>query len=367
MHEADIRKIIHLDLDAFFCAVEEIDDPELRGKPFAVGGRPEERGVVASCSYAARAKGVRSAMPMGQALRLCPELVIVGGHYSRYSEESRKVMGILREFTSLVEQLSIDEAFLDVSESAEPAERLGLAIQERIRTVTGLPASLGVATNKLVAKIASDHGKSQFSGGGAPNAITVVPPGEEAAFLAPLPVRALWGIGPRTDERLKELGIRTIGDLAQADPLILADRFGKHGADMTRRAQGIDRSPIVTERELKSISQEITFSRDVHDEGRLRAEVREQSERIAESLRKNAITAATIKIKLRWPDFTTLTRQVTLPTPTDDPIVIDQLAWDLVLKVWKPGKPVRLIGVGASGLKSGPEQLPLFALFGDAP
>lgn len=339
-----------------------MDDPALRGKPFAVGGRPDERGVVASCSYAARAKGVRSAMPMGRALRLCPELIIVGGHYSRYSEESKKVMAILREFTELVEQLSIDEAFLDVSESGETAAAIAARIQERIRSETGLPASLGVAANKLVAKIASDHGKGLFKGEGAPNAITVVPPGEEAAFLASMPVRALWGIGPVTDQRLGEMGIRTIGDLAQAEPAALAEQFGKHGADMARRARGVDDSPIVTERELKSISQEITFSRDVRDEDRLRAEIRDQSGRVAGSLRSSGLTAATIKIKLRWPDFTTLTRQQTLPSATDDPAVIDQTAWSLFLKVWNPGKAVRLIGVGVSGLGSGPEQLPLFDL-----
>lgn len=354
------RKILHLDLDAFFCAVEEKDNPQLRGLPFAVGGRPEERGVVASCSYAARAKGVRSAMPMGQALRLCPELEIVSGHFSRYRDESRKVMAILRETTDLVEQLSIDEAFLDVSARPEAPETIARAIQQRILAETGLPSSLGVASNKLVAKIANDHGKSRFHGDGAPNAITVVAPGEETAFLAPLPVRSLWGIGPKTDERLKEMGIRTIGELAAAGPALLAERFGKHGADMVRRAQGIDPSPIVIEREVKSISQEITFSRDVRDEPKLRAEVRKQAERVAGSLRRNGLSAATIRIKLRWPDFTTLTRQITLAAPTDEPLVIDETAWSLVLRVWKPGKAVRLIGVGASGLGSGPEQLRLF-------
>ncbi|HUF39835.1 MAG TPA: DNA polymerase IV [Anaerolineales bacterium] len=356
------RKIIHLDLDAFYCAVEEMDNPDLRGRAFAVGGRPEARGVVASCSYAARAKGVRSAMPMGRALRLCSKLIVVSGRHSRYAEESKKIMRILREFTGLVEQLSIDEAFLDVSDRPEPAEAIARTVQERIRMETGLPASLGVASNKLVAKIASDHGKSLFEGEGAPNAVTIVPPGEEAVFLAPLPVRALWGIGPVTDEKLKELGIRTIGDLARADASALAERFGRHGAEMGLRAQGIDRSPIVTEREAKSVSQEMTFSRDVRDEARLRAEIRKQSDRVAGSLRRHGLSATTIRIKLRWPDFTTLTRQVKLTSGTDDPDAIDEAAWGLVMKVWKPGKPVRLIGVGASGLGSGPEQLRLFDL-----
>jgi DNA polymerase-4 len=357
------RTILHLDLDAFYCAVEEMDNPELRGKPFAVGGRPEERGVVASCSYAARRRGVRSAMPMGRALRLCPDLQIVGGHFSRYREESRKVMSILHEFTDLVEQLSIDEAFLDLTDRPDSDLQLAMNVQAAIREQTGLPSSLGVAANKLVAKIANDHGKGLFSGAGAPNAVTVVPPGEEAEFLGPLAVRALWGVGPRTEERLAELGIRTIGELAAADPGMLTERFGRHGEDMVRRAQGIDDSPIVTEREVKSISQEITFSRDVREEAKLRDQVRRQSERVAGSLKKNGLTAATIKIKLRWPDFRTLTRQTTLASPTDDSVVIEHTAWDLVRKVWYPGKAVRLIGVGASGLGTGPEQLPLFDLF----
>jgi DNA polymerase-4 len=303
---------------------------------------------------------------MGRALRLCPELIIVGGHYHRYSEESGKVMRILHEITPLVEQLSIDEAFLDVSESPEPAEDIARRIQARIRDETGLPCSLGVASNKLVAKIASDHGKSLATDTEAPNAVTVVPPGNGAGYLAPLAVRALWGIGPRTEERLSEMGIRTVGELAAADPATLAAAFGKHGADMAHRANGIDRSPIVTEREVKSISQEITFSRDVRIEAQLRDQVRKQSGRVAGSLRKNGLTASTIKIKLRWPDFTTLTRQTTLTASTDDSAVIDSVAWGLVLKVWTPGKAVRLIGVGASGFGSGPEQLPLFDLHGEA-
>jgi len=357
---ASPRKIIHLDLDAFYCAVEEQRDPALRGKPFAVGGRPDERGVVASCSYAARARGVRSAMPMSRALRLCPDLLIIGGHYSLYSTASQKVMAKLREITPLVEQLSIDEAFLDVTARAEPVEALARALQATINTDPGLPCSLGVASNKLVAKIASDYGKGLHNGDGPPNAITVIEPGTEAAFLAPLGVRALWGVGPKTEERLRATGILTIGELAAAPEADLTRLFGKHGADMARRARGIDDAPIITEREAKSLSQEITFSRDVRDEDLLRAQVREHSQRVAEMLQQRGLTAATIRLKLRWPDFTTLTRQTTLTQPTDDPALIAELGWQLMEKVWLPGKAVRLLGIGVAGLGEQPRQMGLW-------
>jgi DNA polymerase-4 len=354
------RKIIHLDLDAFYCAVEAKLNPELAGKAYAVGGRPEQRGVVASCSYPARKKGVRSAMPMGRALRLCPELVVVPGSFREYSAESKEVMAILRDFTPMVEQLSIDEAFLDVSDLPDDAEVIAVQIQSRIRTETGLPCSLGVATNKLVAKIANDVGKSRFEGVGPPNAITVVKPGHEAQFLAPLRARALWGIGPKTEEKLNAIDIQTIGDLAEADPETLKERFGKHGADMAQRARGIDHAAIVTEREAKSFSQEVTFSKDVGAEDVLKEQVNKQSDRVARTLQGRSLLAQTVRIKIRWSDFTTLTRQLTLLHPTDQEARIAEVAWELVLKVWSPGRPVRLIGVGVSGLVDEPAQLPLW-------
>lgn len=354
------RRIIHLDLDAFYCAVEEKLDPGLRDKPFAVGGRPGERGVVASCSYPARRKGVRSAMPTSQALRLCPDLLILPGHFHAYEEESRSVMERLKAVTHLVEQISIDEAFLDVTDIDRPAEQIARDLQAAIRADLGLPSSLGVAANKLVAKIASDTGKSMHTGDGPPNALTVVPEGTEAAFLAPLPVRALWGIGPKTEERLQAIGIRTIGDLAAAGGEALSRLFGKNGQEMARHAMGIDTSPIVTEREAKSFSQEVTFSRDVTDGRVLRREVYSQAERVSAMLREHGLSAFTIRIKIRWPDFTTHTRQMTLQQPTDAPAVIDGVAWKLVRKIWQPGRAVRLIGVGVSGLGSQPRQLNLW-------
>jgi DNA polymerase-4 len=357
------RKILHLDLDAFFCAVEELRKPELRGKAFAVGGRPDQRGVVASCSYAARQFGIHSAMPMARALRLCPELIIVSGNYSSYSLASRQVMARLRALTPLVEQISIDEAFLDVSALAEGGETLARRLQGEIRTELSLPCSLGVASNKLVAKIASDVGKHRAREAGKtgpPNAITIVPPGEEAAFLTPLPVEMLWGVGPKTAARLAEMQVHTIGQLAQLSIDELRSLFGKNGEDLARRSRGQDDRPVVTEHETKSFSQETTFARDVSDRQVLLDTIQRQSEQVARRVRKHGVQFTTVKIKLRWPDFTTITRQTTLGQPTDDGTWIFRLAEGLLLKEWRPGKAVRLIGVGVSGLVEGPRQLGLW-------
>jgi DNA polymerase-4 len=354
------RTIIHLDLDAFYCAVEEQRDPGLHGKPFAVGGRPEERGVVASCSYPARAAGVRSAMPMARALRLCPRLIIVPHHFDLYHKASHAVMERLHALTPWVEQISIDEAFLDVSELSQDPDVLARQLQATIRTELGLPCSLGVASNKLLAKIASDFGKTLADKGEPPNAITIVPPGTEAKFLAPLPVDRLWGVGPKTAARLGEMGVTTIGELALLPEVEVVRRFGKHGEEMARHARGLDDRPIVTERETKSISQEITFSRDVRDPARLRTVIEEQAKSIARQLQQEALEATTIKLKLRWPDFTTLSRQITFSQPFKEAGFIAQTAWHLLEKVWKPGQPIRLLGVGVSGLGSHPKQLGLW-------
>ncbi len=345
-----MRKILHLDLDAFFCAVEELRDPTLAGAPFAVGGQPGERGVVASCSYAARRKGVHSAMPMSQALRQCPGLRVVPSRHAAYAAVSQQVMERLRRLTPLVEQISIDEAFLDVSERPEAAEDLARQLQAVIRQELSLPCSLGVASNKLTAKIANDHGKSLARSEQPPCAITVVPPGEEAAFLAPLPVLRLWGVGPKTAARLAELGVQTIGDLAQQPEAALAQRFGKNGRDLAQHARGLDDSPVVTFHEPRSASQEVTFSRDERNEARLRQTLHELCQGVEERLRADGYAGTTVKLKLRWPDFTTLTRQATLPTPTDQAEAIYAAATRLFERVWQPGKAVRLLGVGVSGL-----------------
>lgn len=354
------RAIIHLDLDAFFCAVEELHDPVLRGKPFAVGGRPEHRGVVSSCSYAARQFGVRSALPMSRALRLCPDLIIIETSHSRYGEMSKKVMERVHALSPLVEQISIDEAFIDISDLREPPAEVARRLQQQIWDELGLPCSVGVATNKLMAKIATEVGKKAARGPNYPRAHTVVPAGGEAGFLSPLPVSMLWGVGPKTEARLAELGIRTIGDLAGWPESELAARFGEHGREMSRHARGLDDRPVVTEYEAKSISQETTFSRDVSDDRALEKTLRALSAEVGRRLRRGGLAGATVKLKIRWPDFTTLTRQSTLPIPTDQDDEIAETAITLMRKVRKPGQPVRLIGVGVSGLGAPVRQLGLW-------
>lgn len=354
------RKILHLDLDAFFCAVEEQCDPSLRGRPFAVGGRPEQRGVVASCSYAARRFGIRSALPMATAVRRCPDLIIVPSRFDIYRTVSRQVMAILHQRTPLVEQLSIDEAFLDVTALPEAAEAVARRLQAAIRKQLSLPSSLGVAGNKLVAKIANNIGKATARTGDTPNAITIVPPGQEAAFLASLPVKELWGVGPKTAESLEKLGLHTIGDVARWPEKDLVRRFGKHGYELAQRARGIDDRPVETEHEAKSISQETTFSKDVTDEQKLRQTLRLQSEQVGRRLRKAGLSGATVKLKIRWTDFTTLTRQVTLSQPTNLDNEIYEAAGQLFEQVWPPGKRVRLIGVGVSNLEEPVRQLKLW-------
>jgi len=361
------RTILHLDLDAFFCAVEETRNPELRGKAFAVGGKPDERGVVASCSYAARRMGVRSAMPMAKALRLSPGLIIVSSRHAVYREVSRQVMQLLHDLTALVEQISIDEAFLDISDIRDEPEAIARNLQARVRDELQLPCSIGIASNKLVAKIATEVGKSlslrntQTRGEIAPpNALTIVPFGEEAAFLSPLPADMLWGVGPKTFARLTDLGIQTIGDIAKWPESELIRLFGENGRDLARHAKGIDDRPITTERETKSISQEITFSRDVRDDKVLQETLQEMSAEVGAQLRRNNLAGKTIKLKIRWPDFTTLTRQTTLNHPTDQEDEIAKSALELLKSVRKPTQAVRLIGVGVSGLGQPVRQLGLW-------
>lgn len=357
------RTVIHLDLDMFFCAVEEQRDPTLKGTPFAVGGSPAGRGVVASASYAARAFGVRSAMPMAHAVRLCPELTVVRPNFPAYRAASQQVMERLHTLTDLVEQISIDEAFLDVSALGESGEQVAQRLQAQIRAELGLSCSVGVATNKLVAKIATDVGKGMARNGAIPSAICVVPPGEEAIFLGPLPTSALWGVGPKTADKLAGMGILTIGDIAGWPVEDLARRFGQHGEDLARRARGIDDRPIVTERAAKSISQETTFAHDVRDRDRLEQTLRVQAVEVAAKLQRKELMGTSVKLKIRWPDFTTPTRQLTLPQPTDEAEVISEAALRLFNQTWPERQPVRLIGVGVGGLGTPPRQLSLW----DAP
>ena len=348
------RAIARLDLDAFFAAVEALEHPNLAGKPVVVGGRPEERGVVASASYPARAFGVRSAMPMSRALALCPQAIIVPPRHPLYSEYSRRVMAILRVASPLVEQISIDEAYLDLTDRAviwQDAIQMARHIQHQVRDEVGLSASLGVATNKLVAKVASDRDK--------PGGLTVVPPGQEASFLAPLPVRVLWGVGPVMARRLAALGITTVGHLAALPEEELRQRFGQQGEAMAHQARGIDRRTVVTEHKIKSISQERTFSRDLVDAGAMEQHLHRMSQKVAHQLKRKELAAGTVAIKVRYADFTTFTRQTTIAVPTDDEELIFQAARTLLERARQRGRAVRLLGVAARRLTPPPGQLQL--------
>lgn len=355
-----VRKIIHLDLDAFFCAVEELDHPELAGKAFAVGGRSGERGVIASCSYPARRKGVHSAMPTAQALRLCPELILVSGRHGRYGDKSDQVMEILKRYTPLMEQVSIDEAFLDVTDLPQDGETLAREIQSKVAVETRLPCSLGVATNKLVAKIATDTGKARSKTGSYPRAILVVPPGTEAVFLAPLPTKAMWGVGPKTEEALAKLGIKTLGELAACSDAFMVKHFGRHGPELSQSARGINTSPVVVEYEAKSISQETTFDRDTSDLVYLRQVLRGLSAQVGFRLRQSGVLAGVVRIKLRWSDFSTHTRQISINPPTDQDGVIYALAEELMMSIWEGDRQVRLLGVGTAGLQEPVRQMNLW-------
>ncbi len=345
--------ILHVDLDAFFAAVEQRDRPELRGKPVIVGGGgPHDRGVVSAASYEARRFGIRSAMPLRTAGRLCPRAVFLPVDGAKYSAVSRQVMAILRRFTPRVEQISIDEAFLDVAGSEplfgspeEIAGRIRAAIQDELH----LTASVGVATTKLVAKVASDLRK--------PDALVVVPPGEEAAFLAPLGIERLWGVGPRTRDMLAEYGVRTIGDLAHLPADTLERRLGRHGPELLARACGVDPSPVGDDREAKSVGHEHTFDVDTASAEVIERTLLALADGVAGRLRAGHLRARTVAVKVRASDFTTLTRQRTLPQATDETDVIWRTALDLARPQVK-GIRVRLLGISASQLVTG-EQLPL--------
>ena len=354
------RKILHLDLDAFFCSVEELLDPSLKGKPFAVGGNPRGRGVVSSCSYAARKFGVHSAMPMARALSLCPELIVIHHRHGLYGEYSNKVMDILRSYTPLFQQVSIDEAFLDVSDLPKPAGVIAQEIQERVDHELHLPCSLGVATNKLVAKVANDFGKSQVKSGQAPRQITIVPPGEEAAFLAPLDIQSLWGIGPKTSQKLHGQGIHTIGQLAALSVAELEAYFGNNALEMHARALGIDPSPVHSEREVKSVSNEVTFTKDTTDSEVLRQTLRALADKVGYRLRQAGFAGSVVQIKLRYSDFETLTRQTALPQPTN----LDDEIYAAAEKLFEaniiPTRAIRLIGIAVSRLNPPYRQLSLW-------
>jgi DNA polymerase-4 len=357
---APYRKIIHLDLDAFFCAVEERLDSGLKGKAFAVGGTPEGRGVVTSCSYAARRFGIKSAMPMIRAIRIYPDLIVVRSHFEEYSKASHQVMEILRDLTPLFEQVSIDEAFLDVTDLPESARQIAEELQARILEELALPCSIGIAINKLVAKIATNIGKTKKRGLTAPMAILVVHPGEEAKFLAPLPIDEMWGIGPKTAIQIRKLGIFTIGDIVKVPEEKLIRCLGKYGYSLAKYARGIDDRSVEESDGIKSISCETTFYEDVADENQLINTLLNLSRKIGYRLRKNGFGGFTIRLKIRWPDFQTQTRQQTFLQPTNQDSVIFTAEKTLFYQIWNKGLKVRLIGIAVSQLTEHFQQLSLF-------
>ena len=338
-----IRHIIHADLDAFYAAVEVLDNPELRGLPVLVGGRPEGRGVVATASYEARKFGVHSAMPMATAVRQCPDGIIIRPRFDRYREVSAQVMDVFRDVTDVIQPVSLDEAYLDVTAASDDRSPIAIAIdmKERIAAEVGLTISVGLGTGKCVAKIASDLQK--------PDGLVVVPVGQEAEFLAPLSVSKLVGVGPKSVARLNADGVHTIGQLAEMPDAWFSRQFGKRGASISAHARGIDHDPVQTTREAKSISSETTFPDDPADPSELRAVVERLSGSVAGSLARKGLSGRTVTTKMRLSDFTTFTRQTTLGHSTNDTDAIIATAWTLLERELEPGRAFRLLGVGVSG------------------
>ncbi|MFN2484461.1 MAG: DNA polymerase IV [Candidatus Limnocylindria bacterium] len=348
------RTILHADLDAFYASVEVLDDPSIAGRPVIVGGHPHERGVVSAASYEARRLGVHSAMPLRTAARLCPEGVFVPGRPERYRELSRQVMRILASVTPMLEPISLDEAFLDVTASAAAfgtGEQIGRLLKERVRSEVGLTLSVGVATNKLCAKVASDLRK--------PDALVVVHLGHEAEFLAPLPVRRLWGVGPGAQRALAESGVATIGQLAALPPATLRRRLGVFGEQLGERARGIDDSPVASLGVPKSVGHEVTFDRDVTSRSAVDATLLALADDVAARLRDAGLSASAVQLKLRLEGFQTLTRQAPLGHQAREAEPLFEVARRLLQQAWPAERAVRLVGITAINLAPD-QQLTLF-------
>lgn len=342
------RTILHVDLDAFYTSVHRRDDPGLRGKPVVVAGR-SRRAVVLGASYEARSFGVHSAMPLHEAIERCPDLTVIPPVHARYREASRQVHAVFRRFASpeKIEAVALDEAYLDVTvrtrHGTSAPEDVARRIKYTIHTDVGLTASVGVATSKLVAKIAGASRK--------PDGLVLVQPDTEADFLAPLPIGVIPGLGPKTEEKLRLMGIRTVGDLANAEPQKLVQVLGSGGALLQRLAQGRDRSPVEGSRPARTISAETTFEYDVSDRAHLEDALRSLVERVADRLRADGVRARTVSIKLKLPDFGLVSRQVSRTSPTDDAEAIFLAARAALERSHVESRPVRLIGVGLSGLE----------------
>ena len=356
VEKTPLRRILHADMDCFYAAVHMRDDPALVGKPVVVGGDPSGRGVVAAANYEARKFGIHSAMPAAEARRRCADTIFLRPDFSRYREESQAIFDIYREYTPLVQTLSLDEAYLDVSEhlgAFGSATAIAEDIRRRVRKERQLTVSVGVGPNKLVAKIASDQDK--------PDGLTVVRPSQAAGFLAPLPVRRLHGVGPATEKILLSMGLKTIADLREAPVDLLAHRFGHWGRVMQQRACGIDDRPVHNDHVRKSLSTERTFEENISEPAAIDELLSSMAEEVARGLTKRELAASTITIKVRYPDFTTPTRSHTLPTPTADTATITAVAHELVRRTEAAKRSVRLLGVGASNLV--PAELGQRALF----
>jgi DNA polymerase-4 len=350
------RCIFHIDLDAFFVSVEQVLNPKLKGNPVIVGGDPERRGVVASASYEARHFGIHAGMPSSKALRLCPQAISIRSHFSLYKDASAKFMKILGDFSPHIEPLGLDEAYLDVTGCEEPygsPRQLARAIKERINKELKLTASVGIATCKVVAKIASDLCK--------PDGLLQIAPGEEQAFLNPLPIAKLPGVGKKTEQALKEVGITTIGDLASLPSEMVKRRFGATGAVIHSYAKGIDDRQVEAPGEAKSISQQLTFARDTLDRNFLEANLHNLCQEVCQDLRSQNKRAKCVAIRLRYADFKTITRQVILREASDVTQVIFATAQQLLTKALaQQEKPIRLIGIRISSLMGEGKQLPMF-------
>jgi DNA polymerase-4 len=353
------RTIFHVDMDAFFVSVEELYDPSLKGKAVVVGGQRDERGVVSAASYAARKFGVHSAMPLRTAAKLCPHAIFVDGHSDRYREFSEKVHTVLGTFSPQVEMASIDEAYLDMTGTERlhgPPLKAAHALHQRMKADTGLNCSVGIGTSRLIAKVSSAQAK--------PNGLLYIVPGEEAKFLAPLDVREIPGVGQVMESRLHGLGINKVGDLARLEESELSDRFGKWGLALAGKARGQDAggwfdSEVGADAEAKSISHEHTYNQDTAELSQLEATLMRLSEMVGRRLRESQFYARTIQLKLRYKDFTTLTRAHTLPSPTQLDTEIFEEVRALFRKNWKKGVAVRLLGVQASSFTSQPDQINL--------
>jgi DNA polymerase-4 len=347
-----IRRILHVDMDAFYASVEQRDDPSLRGKPVVVGGSPDRRGVVAAASYEARTWGVRSAIPMARAVRLCPSLVIVQPDFTKYRSVSRQVFDLFRQVTPLVEPLSLDEAYLDVTENAW-GEPLGMTVARRlkqaIRDATGLTASAGVAPNKFLAKIASAWQK--------PDGLTVIAPERVEQFLQGLPADALWGVGPVTARKLRAIGIRTLVDVRSAEPAALRGAVGSLADWLQQLARGIDDRPVVSEHEPKSSGSETTFARDLTDVDEMKTSLTRMAGDAASWLERRGLFARTVCIKVRYDDFTTVTRSHTDAATREEPSLAGRAV--LLLSRTEAGRrPVRLLGVSVQNLTPTMEETP---------